>query len=248
MTAQTLGTDITVTDMFCGAGGSSQGAHTAGLRIRIAANHTGSSPSTATTPTSPTPTTTAPTSPPPTRAATPTTTILWASPECTNHSQAKGIRKLGVDQRSLFDEPLPDEAAERSRATMWDVPRFAEHHRYRYIVVENVVDARHWVLFNAWLMAMHALSYHHQVVYLNSMHTGGGTFDPAPQSRDRMYVATPSPGGAPDGRSSTSSTRTGPGRSTTPASRPPNTPGGSTAATGNGAHQPRGPRPMTTRR
>jgi len=34
--------------------------------------------------------------------------------------------------------------AVRSRATMWDVPRFAEHHRYRAVIVENVVVG--WVV------------------------------------------------------------------------------------------------------
>jgi hypothetical protein len=37
---------------------------------------------------------------------------------------------------------------------MWDVVRFAEHHRYRAIVVENVVDAARWVMWPAWLHAM----------------------------------------------------------------------------------------------
>jgi len=32
-------TFITVTDMFCGAGGSSSGAHAAGAEIRLAMNH-----------------------------------------------------------------------------------------------------------------------------------------------------------------------------------------------------------------
>ncbi|MDN5933186.1 MAG: Hint domain-containing protein, partial [Pseudonocardia sp.] len=59
---------------------------------------------------------------------------------CTNHSVAKGRRRPDT-QPDLFGETLPDEAADRSRATMWDVPRFAEHHRYRAVIVENVVDA-----------------------------------------------------------------------------------------------------------
>lgn len=70
---------------------------------------------------------------------------------------------------------------------MWDVPRFAEHHRYDAVIVENVVDAYHWQPFRAWLMAMDCLGYDHHIVMLNSMHAhafGVG----APQSRDRMYV------------------------------------------------------------
>lgn len=56
------------------------------------------------------------------------------------HHQAEAFRTdlLGLLEAS---RPLPDDAAVRSRATMWDVVRFAEHHLYRAIVVENVVEA-----------------------------------------------------------------------------------------------------------
>lgn len=70
---------------------------------------------------------------------------------------------------------------------MWDVPRFAEHHQYRAIITENVVDAARWVMFDAWLMAMDALGYDRRIMFLNSMHAQHGGL-PAPQSRDRMYV------------------------------------------------------------
>jgi DNA (cytosine-5)-methyltransferase 1 len=117
----------------------------------------------------------------------PATDILWASPECTNHSQAKGRKHTDVGQPDIFGETLPDEAAERSRATMWDVPRFTEAHGYEAIIVENVVDAAKWAPFTAWLMAMDSYGYDHQIVCLNSMHAQAGGL-PAPQSRDRMYV------------------------------------------------------------
>ena len=117
----------------------------------------------------------------------PYTDILWASPECTNHSVAKGRRRV-TNQPDLFGEVLPDEAAERSRATMWDVPRFAEHHRYASVIVENVVDAARWVLFPAWLQAMALLGYRHKIVFLNSMHAPAMAAPRAPQSRDRLYV------------------------------------------------------------
>lgn len=106
---------------------------------------------------------------------------------CTNHSVAKGRRRNIDSTPDLFDEILPDEAAVRSRATMWDVPRFAEAHPYRAIIVENVVDAAKWIMFPAWRMAMDALGYRMRFVFLNSMHAG--QLGPAaPQSRDRMYV------------------------------------------------------------
>lgn len=112
----------------------------------------------------------------------PSTDILITSPECTNHSLAKGQKQVKA-QMDLFASGKLDPGAERSRATMWDVCRFAEFHKYNVIIVENVVDARKWVLFDPWIMAMHALGYDHKQVYLNSMH-----FYPCPQSRDRMYI------------------------------------------------------------
>lgn len=112
----------------------------------------------------------------------PSTDILITSPECTNHSLAKGRKRKNQGQFEMWkDAPKADE--ERSRATMWDVPRFAEYHDYNIIIVENVVDARYWVMWKPWLMAMYSLGYEHQCCYFNSMF-----FHPCPQSRDRMYV------------------------------------------------------------
>lgn len=101
---------------------------------------------------------------------------------CVNHSVAKG-RKQVKNQLDAFATGKEDPAAVRSRATMWDVVRFAEVHKYRIVITENVVDARAWVLWDTWLMAMHSLGYQHQVVFFNSMFAW-----PTPQSRDRMYV------------------------------------------------------------
>src|SRR6185369_3423137 len=112
----------------------------------------------------------------------PSTNIFITSPECTNHTLAKG-KPRRLYERDLFGKVLIDPAEERSRATMWDVPRFAEYHDYEIIVVENVVDAAQWVMFDAWLTAMHALGYEHEVVYFNSMFAW-----PTPQSRDRLYT------------------------------------------------------------
>lgn len=177
---------LTLTDLFCGAGGSSTGAIAIpGVSVRIASNHWELAVETHNTNHPNADHLCADLSQIHPRYF-PTTDILWASPECTNHSVAKGRRRADA-QPDLFGEVLPDAAAERSRATMWDVPRFAEAHRYRAVIVENVVDAYHWVPFQAWLMAMDSLGYEHHIVMLNSMHAqafGVG----APQSRDRMYV------------------------------------------------------------
>lgn len=177
---------LTLTDLFCGAGGSSSGAtNVPGVKVRMAANHWKLAVETHNTNHPDAAHDCADLSQVDPRRY-PTTDLLWASPECTNHTGAKG-KKRPNGQAGLFGDPLPDEAAERSRATMWDVVRFTEHHQYRAVIVENVVEAYHWPPFQAWLLAMDAYGYDHQVVFLNSMHaqTHG---DPAPQSRDRMYV------------------------------------------------------------
>lgn len=177
---------LTLTDLFCGAGGSSTGAIAVpGVTVRIASNHWDLAVETHNTNHPDADHLCADLSAVNPRRF-PKTDILWASPECTNHSVAKGRRRADA-QPDLFDDVLPDAAAERSRATMWDVPRFAEAHRYQAVIVENVVDAWNWEPFRAWLLAMDSLGYDHQVVFLNSMHAqafGSG----APQSRDRMYV------------------------------------------------------------
>lgn len=172
---------ITATDQFCGAGGSSIGATKAGVEVRLAMNHWKLAIDTHNT-----------NFPKVDHVCTdisatdprryPSTNILITSPECTNHSLAKGKPRRWYE-RDLFGNILIDPAEERSRATMWDVPRFAEYHDYEIIVVENVVDAGKWRLWDSWLSAMHALGYQHQVVYFNSMFAW-----PTPQSRDRMYT------------------------------------------------------------
>lgn len=177
---------LTLTDMFCGAGGSSTGAlDVPGVRVKSAMNHWQLAIDTHNSNHQETEHLCADVSQVNPRYVA-SSDILWASPECTNHSVAKG-KKRGTNQPDLFGDVLPDEAADRSRATMWDVPRFAEHHGYKIIITENVVDAAKWVMFDAWMMAMTALGYEHHIVYLNSMHAQYGGL-PAPQSRDRMYV------------------------------------------------------------
>ena len=179
---------LTVTDQFCGAGGSSQGARKlsrkmgGGLKVKLAMNHWKLAVETHNTNFPEADHDCADI-----QAVDPrryqSTDILITSPECTNHSLAKGVKRKYQQTNTLFGDLTIDPAAERSRATMWDVPRFAEYHKYNLIIVENVVEARQWVMWDAWLHAMHNLGYEHKCVYLNSMHAL-----PTPQSRDRMYV------------------------------------------------------------
>jgi DNA (cytosine-5)-methyltransferase 1 len=169
----------TVTDLFCGAGGSSTGAAAAGLTIEVAANHWQTAIDvhqvhhpharhdvadiSAADP-----------------RRYPVTNILLASPECTNHSQARGVSRRKQDA-TLFDQDF-DPAAEKSRATMWCVVRFAEQIPYDAIVVENVVEATKWIFWHRWLDCLTDLGYEYRVLSHNSMHHG------VPQSRDRIYV------------------------------------------------------------
>lgn len=175
-----------LSDFFCGAGGSSTGAIAVpGVTVRVASNHWQLAIETHNTnhqdadhicadlsQINP--------------SLFPTTDLGWFSPECTNHSRAKG-RKRDTLQGELWGETLPDAAAERSRATMWDVVRFTEHHQYDMVFVENVVEIADWLPFRAWLLAMESIGYDHQVVCLNSMHAQAYGL-PAAQSRDRIYV------------------------------------------------------------
>jgi DNA (cytosine-5)-methyltransferase 1 len=171
---------ITVTDLFCGAGGSSIGLTGAGMQLGLAANHWRRAIETHADNFPDADHLCADISAYDPRRI-PTTDVLWASPECTNFSLAKKHH-----QADLFD-PTSDPGAERSRATMWDVPRFAERHLYRAIIVENVVEVTKWTVWPAWRHAMELLGYTVRVVSLNSMVAWSGR-DAAPQSRDRIYV------------------------------------------------------------
>lgn len=176
---------ITFTDMFCGAGGSSTGlSQVPGVEVKLAMNHWARAIETHNTNHPDVDHICADISNTDPRSIS-STEGLWGSPECTNHTVAKGKKRI-TNQGMLFGEK-PDEAAVRSRATMWDIPAYAEIHDYKIIITENVVDAARWVMFPAWLNAMDLLGYEHHIVYMNSMHAQlGGA--PAPQSRDRMYV------------------------------------------------------------
>jgi DNA (cytosine-5)-methyltransferase 1 len=183
---------ITVTDQFCGAGGSSQGVRLvqreknlgSGLEVKLAMNHWKLAIETHNTNFPETDHVCTDIS-----ACDPrryhSTDILITSPECTVHSPAGGgsaKKRMFGNQISLSGKLASEEAEERSRATMWDVCRFAEYHRYNVIIAENVIEARKWILFDTWLQAMVNLGYDHEIKYINSMHA-----HPTPQSRDRMY-------------------------------------------------------------
>lgn len=112
---------LSVTDLFCGAGGSSLGAEAAGARLVLGINHWQQAIATHAenfahadhdcrdvSETHP--------------SRYRSTHILVASPECTAWTNARGKRRNFGAQLALGEdfEPLPTEAEERSRATMWD--------------------------------------------------------------------------------------------------------------------------------
>jgi DNA (cytosine-5)-methyltransferase 1 len=74
---------------------------------------------------------------------------------------------------------------------MFDALRFVEHHRYRAVVVENVVDiatqAKYAAAWRLWQTGLRSLGYAYRVVSHNAMHAQAYGL-PAPQSRDRLYV------------------------------------------------------------
>jgi DNA (cytosine-5)-methyltransferase 1 len=184
---------LTVTDLFCGAGGSSQGlTEIAGVELRLAANHWDLAVQSHAVNFPDADHDIANISQVDFRRY-PATDLLWASPECTNHSQAKGLPKRLQSQPDLFDEVLPDEAALRSRATMFDVPRALEVGRlrgrpYKGFIVENVVEVRDWLYWPAWWTAVtDCAGYCCHFVSLNSMFAMAGGA-PAPQSRNRAYI------------------------------------------------------------
>jgi DNA (cytosine-5)-methyltransferase 1 len=179
----TIPAGLTATDLFAGAGGSSTGAAQAGVSVLLAVNHFAAAIDS--------------------HAANHPgtdhdrqdltvvepgryrrTDLLIASPSCTGFSRAmnRRVARPDADAASLERQLAKAQVRERSRAHAWTVVEWAEHHRYDAIVVENVVEFRAWALFPAWLDAMAALGYVHQLCSINAAFAG------VPQSRDRLYI------------------------------------------------------------
>lgn len=198
---------LEVTDLFAGAGGSSSGMiQVPGVRVKVAANHWPIAIDIHNRNHQDTD-----------HAAVdlheedpryfPRTDVLWASPECTKWSQASGKKYAGISMEAtlldddLMEDPLSD-AAKRSRLLMFDVLRFIEHHRYRLVFIENVVDiatqAKYRYAWKVWQKGLRDLGYAFRVMSINSMHAQAFGA-PAPQSRDRLYIAAwPATEAAPD--------------------------------------------------
>jgi len=107
--------------------------------------------------------------------------VLWASPECTHHSVARGGR------------PINDQ----SRASAWHVVRWAEALRPSVVLVENVPEFQTWgpigrggrpvgrlrgETYLAWRRALESLGYRVDAKILNAADFGEAT------TRRRLFV------------------------------------------------------------
>lgn len=107
--------------------------------------------------------------------------FLWASPECTNHSRAKGGRPKD----------------EQSRSTAWDILKWAQELYIDRIYIENVIEFLEWgpidskgypmkskkgETFRAFVAALESLGYHADWRELNAADYG------APTSRVRLII------------------------------------------------------------
>lgn len=182
---------LTATDLFAGAGGSSTGMLDAGIKVRIAANHWPVAIATHQENHPDTEHDCADISQVDPRRY-PRTELLWASPSCTHHSRAQGKRRqqgLGLwDRVPETVADLIEMEPDRSRATMHDVVRFAEYHRYDAIITENVPEVMDWPLFPYWLaMLTEGLGYHYTPILLDA--ADASRSGPAvAQSRLRAYL------------------------------------------------------------
>ena len=92
--------------------------------------------------------------------------LLLASPECTNHTCAKGSAPR----------------SEKSRATAMQTLRFAREFKPRWVVLENVVHMRPWSRYGELTAALSALGYSVKETVLDASDFG------VPQKRRRLFV------------------------------------------------------------
>lgn len=168
---------ITATDLFAGAGGSSEGLRQAGIHIAIAANHDPIAIATHQANHPETEHRCADLSETDWRTF-PRTDIGWISPSCVWHARAGGRKRPPVEV-----EKLRADAGAIDRATAFAVIESAEVHRYPVIIVENVPEFREWSLYPWWLDGLRALGYAVQPMVLDAYDFGD------PQHRKRLFIA-----------------------------------------------------------
>jgi DNA (cytosine-5)-methyltransferase 1 len=92
--------------------------------------------------------------------------LLVASPECTNHTCAKGAAPR----------------SEESRATAMQLIRYAKHFKPKWICMENVVYMKPWPRYQELLESLRCLGYQLREQVIDAADMG------VPQSRKRLYV------------------------------------------------------------
>lgn len=92
--------------------------------------------------------------------------LMLASPECTNHSLAKGAK----------------ERCEASKMTAFEVTRFAKELEPKHIIIENVVEMQSWSEHPKLLQELWDLGYFVKEQPLNSADFG------VPQARKRLFL------------------------------------------------------------
>lgn len=92
--------------------------------------------------------------------------LIIASPECTNHSPAKG------------NKPRCD----ISRDTAFQVIRFVWAMMPRWIVIENVVSMKKWHRYEEFILKIEKMGYKTEAQVLNAADFG------VPQSRKRLFI------------------------------------------------------------
>lgn len=92
--------------------------------------------------------------------------LIIASPECTNHSCAKGA---GV-------------RCENSRMTAFQVIRFTREFMPKWVVIENVIQMRSWARHRELVDKLQKLGYYVREDILNAQDFG------VPQSRKRLFL------------------------------------------------------------
>lgn len=157
---------FTATDLFCGAGGSSEGLRRAGWHVAIAANHWDAAVATHQA------------NHPDTEHRSeglsevdwrtfPTTTLLWASPSCVWHARSGGRKAASAASEWRRDTP-----GAIDRASAFAVVEAAELHRYPAIIVENVPEFQDWALYTWWLAGLRHLGYHIETRVLDAADFG----------------------------------------------------------------------------
>lgn len=92
--------------------------------------------------------------------------LILASPECTNHTCARGNRPQN----------------EASRQTALHVTKFVQHFRPRWVVIENVIQMQTWDGYSELLTRLKKLDYHVTPQVLEASTFG------VPQKRRRLFL------------------------------------------------------------